>query len=104
MMEIEIRSTPAEVADVNVKQRIITVIAVPYEQPAQIHYRGEMWDEVFSRTAFSGIEKRPARFDRGVCSVTKSSATDPGQPRAPPRRHGRQGRGLLPRAGRGPGG
>lgn len=60
-MTIEIRSTPLEVADVNVKDRIITVIAVPYEQPASIHYRGEAWTEVFSRTAFDGIEKRPNR-------------------------------------------
>jgi phage head maturation protease len=58
---IEIRSSTTEVADVNVKERVITVVAVPYEQPAKIGYRGEMWDEVFSRTAFDGIEKRPQR-------------------------------------------
>jgi len=62
MTQIEIRSAPAaEVADVNMKERIITLIAVPYEQPAQIHYRGEPWEEVFSRSAFDGIQKRPQR-------------------------------------------
>jgi phage head maturation protease len=59
--DIEIRSTALEVADVNVKARIITVIAVPYEQPASVFYRGEPWEEVFSRSAFDGIEKRPNR-------------------------------------------
>lgn len=58
---VELRAATAEVADVNVKDRIITVIAVPYEQPAKIQYRGEIWDEVFSRSAFFGIEKRPQR-------------------------------------------
>lgn len=58
---IEIRAATAEVADVNSQQRLITVIAVPYEQVAKIQYRGEMWDEMFSRTAFDGIEKRPQR-------------------------------------------
>lgn len=59
--EIEIRSSTTEVADVNLKQRIITLIAMPYEQPAEIGYRGEIWKEVFSRGAFDGIEKRPQR-------------------------------------------
>lgn len=59
---IEIRSATTEVADVNLKQRIITLITVPYEQPAKIGYRGEMWDEVFSRGSFDGIEKRPQRI------------------------------------------
>jgi phage head maturation protease len=49
------------VADVNRKQRLITVVAVPYEQPAKIEYRGEVWDEMFTRSAFDGIEKRPQR-------------------------------------------
>lgn len=58
---IELRAATAEVAEVNIKQRLITVIAVPYEQPARIQYRGEVWDEMFSRSAFDGIEKRPQR-------------------------------------------
>jgi phage head maturation protease len=59
---IEIRSTSTEVADVNVKQRIITLVTVPYDQPAEIAYRGEIWKESFTRTAFDGIEKRPERI------------------------------------------
>lgn len=59
---IEIRSTTTEVADVNMKQRIITLITVPYEQETEVGYRGEMWKESFARTAFSGIEKRPSRI------------------------------------------
>lgn len=58
---IEIRTATVEIAEVNHKQRIITVLAVPYEQPARIQFRGEMWDEMFTRTAFNGIEKRPNR-------------------------------------------
>lgn len=58
---IEIRSATAEVAEVNVKQRIITVIAVPYDQPAEVGYRGQIWKESFVRGAFDGIEKRPNR-------------------------------------------
>jgi len=58
---IEIRSTATEVADVNLKQRIITLVTVPYDQPAEIGYRGEVWKESFARSAFEGIEKRPQR-------------------------------------------
>jgi len=61
MTEIEIRSTTTEVAEVNSKARIITLIAVPYDQPAKIGYRGDIWEESFSRSAFAGIEKRPNR-------------------------------------------
>jgi HK97 family phage prohead protease len=50
-----------EVADVQYAQRIITVIAVPYDQPAMVEYRGELWEESFDRHAFDGIEKRPNR-------------------------------------------
>jgi phage head maturation protease len=58
--EVEIRS--AEVSQVNFPQRIITVIAAPYEQPAEIFYRGEMWKEVFERGSFNGIETRQRRI------------------------------------------
>lgn len=58
---IEVRAATAEVADVDMKQRIITVIAVPYEQPASILYRGEQWKEKFTRGAFDGIENRNGR-------------------------------------------
>jgi phage head maturation protease len=57
---IEIRSS-TEIAEVDARQRIITLLTVPYERWAKVEYRGEVWDEVFSRTAFDGIEKRPQR-------------------------------------------
>lgn len=46
---------------VDYAQRIITVIAAPYEEPAAVEYRGELWNEIFERTAWLGIEKRPNR-------------------------------------------
>lgn len=58
---VEVRAATTEVADVNVSDRVITVIAVPYDEPAKIGYRGSIWTEMFSRGAFDGIEKRPQR-------------------------------------------
>ena len=57
---IETRS--AKVDNVDFGQRIVTVIAVPYEQPAEIVYRQEVWNEVFTRTAFNGLETRQGRI------------------------------------------
>lgn len=51
----------SNVAGVNFAQRIIELIAVPYEESALVEFRGEMWNEMFSRGAFDGIEKRPNR-------------------------------------------
>lgn len=48
----------ANMTGVDVKQRIIEVIAVPYEEPAQIEYRGSFWSETFDRGSFDGIESR----------------------------------------------
>jgi HK97 family phage prohead protease len=47
--------------DVDFRQRIIDVIAVPYEQEAEIAWRGETWREVFLRSAFNGIENHAGR-------------------------------------------
>jgi phage head maturation protease len=51
----------ASVTEVKFPQRLITVVAVPYEEPAIVEYRGELWEESFLRGAFDGIEKRPNR-------------------------------------------
>jgi phage head maturation protease len=51
----------ASVTGVNFDQRVIEMVAVPYEEEATIEYRGEMWRESFMRGAFDGIEKRPNR-------------------------------------------
>lgn len=46
------------VTGVDTKERVIEVIAVPYEQEAVVPYRGELWKESFVRGAFDGIESR----------------------------------------------
>ena len=45
---LELRSS--SVADVNQSQRIIEVIAAPYEEVAAVPWRGEVWQEnVYAR-------------------------------------------------------
>lgn len=62
MTEILERSDSAVLTeDVDFKQRIIDVIAVPYEQEAEVRWRGEVWREVFDRHAFDGIEDHAGR-------------------------------------------
>lgn len=56
---IEFRS--AAITDIKFAQRLIEVIAVPYEQEAVIEYRGELWRESFMRGSFDGIETRANR-------------------------------------------
>ena len=55
-MTVELRY--AEVSGVDYEHRLIEMIAVPYESPAQVLYRDEVWNEVFTRGAFSGIDNR----------------------------------------------
>jgi phage head maturation protease len=55
---VETRSAGVAIDDVDFKERTITVIAVPYEKPALVQYRHAMWQEVFSRSAFNGINPR----------------------------------------------
>jgi phage head maturation protease len=57
-----IESRAATVEDVNYPERLIDVLAVPYEQEAIIEYRGELWRETIERGAFDGVEKRPNRI------------------------------------------
>jgi phage head maturation protease len=56
-----VESRAATVEGVNFPQRMIGVLAVPYDQEAVVEYRGELWNESFERGAFDGIEKRPNR-------------------------------------------
>lgn len=58
---IEVRYAGVKVGAVDFSQRLITVIAVPYEEPGLVEYRSELWHEIFERGAFNGIEKRPNR-------------------------------------------
>jgi HK97 family phage prohead protease len=52
----------AVVDNIDYGQRIVTVVAVPYEEAAQVLYRGEVWNEVFTRGAFSSIMEKPNRI------------------------------------------
>lgn len=56
---IELRS--AQLDGVDFAQRIITVIAAPYEQEALVPYRGETWTEIFTRGAFDSVMDKPNR-------------------------------------------
>lgn len=66
MPTIETRSV-ANVDGVNFAERIITVLAVPYEQPALVPFQRDIWNEVFTRTAFNGIETRQKRVPATAC-------------------------------------
>jgi HK97 family phage prohead protease len=57
---IELRS--AVVDGVDHEQRIITILAVPYEQPGPVMFRDEVWQEVFTRGAFDGLASMPNRI------------------------------------------
>jgi phage head maturation protease len=56
-----IESRAATVEDVSFPERMIQVLAIPYDQEAIIEYRGQLWRETIERGAFDGIEKRPNR-------------------------------------------
>ena len=60
MSEVFLRND-AVVADVNVRQRLITLLAVPWNQEAEVPWRGEMWNEVFRRGAFDELEDHVGR-------------------------------------------
>lgn len=46
------------VAEVRFPERIITLLAVPYESPTMVAYKSQMWRESFARGAFDGAENR----------------------------------------------
>ena len=57
--EVEHRSSTLQ--DVNKKLRLIDLIAVPWEQEADVVWRGEVWHESFDRHAFDGIQDHAGR-------------------------------------------
>lgn len=57
MSEIMLRNDGA-FTDVDRKQRVVELIAVPWDSPAQVFWRDDVWTEVFQRGAFNGIESR----------------------------------------------
>lgn len=61
MTEIHLRND-STLTDVDTRQRLIDLIAVPYEQETEVPWRGEIWREVFSRGAFDGLEDHAGRI------------------------------------------
>lgn len=58
---LERRDSTVLTDDVDFKQRIIDIIAVPYDEETEVRWRGEVWRETFARTAFNGIEDHAGR-------------------------------------------
>jgi HK97 family phage prohead protease len=59
--EILERSSPAVLENINFKDRIIDVIAVPWDEEAEILWRGETWKEIFERQALNEAAQQKAR-------------------------------------------
>lgn len=57
MSEILLRNDGA-FTNVDRRERLIDMIAVPWDSPAEVFWRGDVWTEVFERGAFDGIEQR----------------------------------------------
>jgi HK97 family phage prohead protease len=58
--EIETRSAP--VVDVRFPDRIIELVAVPYNEWAPVEYKGRMIEESFNPGAFGQVQNRARRF------------------------------------------
>lgn len=63
---IELPAAPLEyryagVKIAGVEERLITVVAVPYEQPALVEYRSELWNELFERGSLDNVVGAPHR-------------------------------------------
>jgi HK97 family phage prohead protease len=59
MEGVELRSST--ITEVDTRQRIIDLIAVPWGEEGEVMWRGEPWREVFVRGAFDGIEDHAGR-------------------------------------------
>jgi HK97 family phage prohead protease len=57
---VEFRS--AAIDNIDFGERIITAIAVPYEERTVVPFRGELWEETVSSGAFDGIESSTHTF------------------------------------------
>lgn len=58
---VEVEHRASTLQDVNVKQRLIDLIIVPYDQEADVFWRGEVWHESHDRNAYRGIEEHAGR-------------------------------------------
>lgn len=61
-MTPEILLRESRLTDIDHKQRLIDLIAVPWDEEAVVPWRGEAWREVFRRGAFNGIEGHAGRI------------------------------------------
>lgn len=61
-LEQVVETRSAQVADVNYPKRLVTVIAMPYEEPTEVMIRGRLVNEVVTRGAFNGIERRGSQI------------------------------------------
>lgn len=61
-IEIFERSSPAVLEDVNFKDRIIEVIAVPWDEEAEVIWRGETWKEIFERSSLDEAAREKVRI------------------------------------------
>src|SRR4030095_8745323 len=52
---VEVEHRASSLQDVNKKQRLIDLIVVPYDQEADIFWRGDVWHESHDRNAYRGI-------------------------------------------------
>lgn len=81
--EVEHRASTLQ--DVDKKQRLIDLIIVPYDQEADVVWRGDIWHESHDRNAYRGIEEHAGRVQvnrehvKGD-TVGKLVAADPSHP------------------------
>jgi phage head maturation protease len=59
--------TSATIGGVDFAERVITVLAVPYEQPTPVPFQRDVWNEVFSRSAFNGLDAVTRRVPATAC-------------------------------------
>lgn len=58
---VEVEHRHSTVADIDARQRIIEIIAVPYDQETDVPWRGDIWHESFDRKSFVGVESHAGR-------------------------------------------
>jgi HK97 family phage prohead protease len=60
-IEILVRNDSV-ISDVNKRLGLVDLIVVPWDQEAEVPWRGEFWRESFQRGAFDGIEEHAGRI------------------------------------------
>lgn len=85
MTEAPIETRSATVSDVRFPERIIELVAVPYNEWAQVEYHGRMIEEQFVPGAFGNIQNRAQRFlvnleHDGRRVVGRCQSMDPDRP------------------------